>query len=374
MDSPQRSLALDGVRGLAVLIVFFSHSSGRELYPADFLHLQGIGHIGVYLFFVLSSWLLTTIVLREIETTGSVRLKSYFLRRAFRIIPLYFCVVIAVFAYQQATGSESRNYLHVGEGVAGLLKHLVLYKGDTVFWTIPCEVTFYLLLPFLALALAKWPKVAVSLLLAAAVGFSVWTVKLYYRKWSGPPFPKIVDIVHLSQFLEVFLIGVLGAWATWFFRDRIVWRPLIWRLLEVAIALALFSLLWYLCAITCEKFFWYERSNYRFRFQSALFAVVFAALIFVVEKYPEGYLAKFFRNRLLRLMGVLGFSWYLLHFPVFYFILEIKKRVGLSFAGADTLYFVLAWIACGLASWATFRLIEKPGISFGRRLEGNRQS
>lgn len=369
-----RSLALDGVRGLAVLIVFLSHSSGRKLFPSEFLQFQGIGHIGVYLFFVLSSWLLTTIVLREIEETGGVRLKSYFLRRAFRIVPLYFCVVIAVYAYQQITGTESRAYLHVGDGFAGLVKHLAFYKGDTVFWTIPCEVTFYLLLPFLGLALSKWPRILVPVLVVAVVVFSVWTMKLYYRRWSGPPFPKVVDIVHLSQFLEVFFIGVLGAWAAWFFRGRIVWKPLVWRILEVTVALAVISLLWYLCAITCEKFLWYERSDYRFRFQSWVFALVFAALIFVVEKSPQGYLARFFRIRLLRVMGVLGFSWYLLHFPVFYLVSAIRQKVELSFAGENAIYFLLSWLACGLVSWVTFRLIEKPGISFGRYLEGRGQS
>jgi peptidoglycan/LPS O-acetylase OafA/YrhL len=119
VNESKRSLALDGVRGFAVLIVFLSHSSGRELYPAEFLKLQGIGHVGVYLFFVLSSWLLTTIVLNEIEETGTVRLKSYFLRRGFRIVPLYFCVIIAVYAYQTVTGTESGKYLYIKDGTPG---------------------------------------------------------------------------------------------------------------------------------------------------------------------------------------------------------------------------------------------------------------
>ncbi len=362
-------MSLDGVRGFAVLIVFLSHSSGRELFPADFLQLQGIGHIGVYLFFVLSSWLLTSIVLREIDETGTVRLGSYFLRRGFRIVPLYFCVILSVHAYQQITGSESRYYLYINDGTAGLLKHLVFYRGDTVFWTIPCEVTFYLLLPFIAMALAKRPRITVPVLAILAILFSVWTVKLYYRRWSGPPFPKVVDIVHHSQFLEVFLIGVVGAWAAHLFRDRIVLKPLVWRILESVVALALIALLWYLCAVTCEKFLWYERSDYRFRFQSWLFALVFVALIFVVEKFPQGYLARFFDNRILRFMGVLGFSWYLLHFPIFYLITAFREQSGVTFSGENAFYFLLSWVACGLVSLLTFRFIEKPGISLGRRFE-----
>lgn len=372
--TPPRSLALDGIRGLAVLIVFLSHSSGRELYPAEFLQLQGIGHVGVYLFFILSSWLLTTIVLREIDGTGTVRLRSYFLRRGFRIVPLYSCVVIGVYVYQQLTGSVSREYLYITDGAVGLMKHLALYRGETVFWMIPCEVSFYLVLPLLALALAKRPWIVAPVLVAVAILFSVWTVKLYYRKWGGPPFPKLVDIVHHSQFLEVFFIGVLGAWAAHFFRDRIVLKLWIWRVLEAVVALALFYLLWHLCALTCETFFWHERSNYRFRFQSWLFAFVFAAVIFVVEKFPSGLLARFFENRILRLMGVLGFSWYLLHFPVFYLVSALREKLDLTFTGENAFYFLLSWTACGLVSWVTFHLIEKPGISLGRYFERGKQS
>jgi len=47
----------DGIRGLAVLIVWLSHSSGRGMPIADFLNFVGIGHIGVMLFFVLSGFL-----------------------------------------------------------------------------------------------------------------------------------------------------------------------------------------------------------------------------------------------------------------------------------------------------------------------------
>ena len=207
-----------------------------------------------------------------------------------------------------------------------------------------------------------------------AIIFSVWTVNLYYRSWSGPPFPKIVDIVHHSQFIEVFLIGVLAAWATHLLREKIVFKPKVWRILEGLVALALVCLLGYLCALTCEKFFWFELSDYSFRFQSWLFALVFAALIFVVEKFPRGYLSAFFNNRLLRAMGVFGFSWYLLHFPIFYYISTLREELDFSFTGENTFYFLLSWAACGLVSWMTFSLIERPGISLGRRLEGRSRS
>ena len=58
--SASRVGPIDGVRGIAVLIVFFSHSAGRKMYLHPNLDFSGIGHVGVYLFFCLSAYLLAS--------------------------------------------------------------------------------------------------------------------------------------------------------------------------------------------------------------------------------------------------------------------------------------------------------------------------
>jgi len=256
----RRSGSLDGIRGLAVLLVFLSHSAGRGLYPSESLQFQGIGHIGVYLFFVLSSWLLTSITLKECYAKLRICLRAYFLRRFFRIAPLYFVVVLGVYLVQSVGGSYSPKYLHIDGGASGLFRHLIFYQGDSVFWTIPCEVSFYLVLPFLVKLLVKYPVPTVSVLLLSIIGFSVWTTKLYYGTLEGPPFPKIVDIVHYSQFIEVFLIGVLGAWLNWRYARRIQWSPRVLRAVDGIVLVLTSCLLFYVAVITCHKFLWFDRT------------------------------------------------------------------------------------------------------------------
>lgn len=363
-----RSAPLDGIRGFAVLIVFLSHSSGRDLAAASWLQLQGIGHIGVYLFFVLSSWLLTSILLKELSKNGRLSMRSYVLRRFFRIAPLYYLVLSGVFLWQQLSGQMDRRYLFIDEGMLGYLKHLIFYSGDSVFWTIPCEFTFYLLLPWLVLALARfrWRAALVMLLIAAA--FSVWTVALYNNLIDGPPFPKVVNLAHKSQFIEVFILGVLGAWAHSEYDAKIGWER--WgRVIEWIVAVSLVGLLIYICAITCTKFLWFERSNYTFRFQAWLFALVFVFLLFVVEKRPNGWMAKLFSSAWLRKMGIYGFSWYLLHFPVFQLLNLLKEWIPSTFTGGSLFYFVMSYGVCYLLSAVFYHGIEAPGIRFGRYLE-----
>lgn len=131
----------DGIRGLAVIIVWLSHSSGRDMALAPWLNFHGIGHVGVMLFFVLSGFLLSFSVMSE-----NYNYKSYITRRFFRIAPLFYFVVLLTFLFQVLTNSLQNDYLYLDDNIQSLIKHLLFIKGDGIFWTIPVEFTFYFIL------------------------------------------------------------------------------------------------------------------------------------------------------------------------------------------------------------------------------------
>src|SRR5688572_23888607 len=88
-------VSLDGLRALAVLAVVWHHSPigrgigiGGALWPATFR-----GYLGVDLFFVLSGFLITTLLLRERERCGRIAVGAFLARRALRILPLYYAVL-----------------------------------------------------------------------------------------------------------------------------------------------------------------------------------------------------------------------------------------------------------------------------------------
>lgn len=144
--------ALDGIRGISILLVLTVH-----LYYSNFSWTWLSGASGVQLFFVLSGFLITLLAIREENKNGSLNLKAFYIRRSFRIFPLYFLVL----------GLYSVLILVVGFGgeydksrfVAALPYYLLYineYAPGAPFyqsWSLGIEEKFYLLWPFLAFIL-----------------------------------------------------------------------------------------------------------------------------------------------------------------------------------------------------------------------------
>jgi peptidoglycan/LPS O-acetylase OafA/YrhL len=138
----RRLAGLDGLRAIAALVVVFFHNQGPDI-------LQG--WIGVQIFFVLSGYLITTLLLREHSATGRVDLGRFYLRRAFRILPVYLLVLGLIAAGLLAAGTFGSNPL-------GRQFPLYLVFGNEFTlggpygqsWTLGIEQKFYLVWPVLA--------------------------------------------------------------------------------------------------------------------------------------------------------------------------------------------------------------------------------
>ncbi|NUT08130.1 MAG: acyltransferase family protein, partial [Hamadaea sp.] len=150
---------LDGVRALAVLAVLLFHAGVRQL-PGGFL--------GVDAFFVLSGFLITSLLLGELRRTGKIALGAFWLRRARRLLPalLAMLIVVALFARTLAAGEELG--LVRGDALAALAyvaNWRMIYRGTDYFaqtsapsplqhtWSLGIEEQFYLCWPVLVIAL-----------------------------------------------------------------------------------------------------------------------------------------------------------------------------------------------------------------------------
>src|SRR6185369_4074531 len=89
----KRVPALDGIRGIAVIMVVATHFGAVS--PTNY-HYFHPGLLGVDVFFVLSGFLITSILLEEFEKTGSISLKNFFVRRFLRLMPAYWMYLLFI--------------------------------------------------------------------------------------------------------------------------------------------------------------------------------------------------------------------------------------------------------------------------------------
>lgn len=142
---------LDGIRGLAILLVLAQHIN----LPSSAL----AGMIGVNLFFVLSGYLITTLLLTEREATGRISLRRFYERRVRRLLPALVAVLIATGVLMALMGrlgdywGQAAVSLFYVSDVAKAIGYDLGYLGHT--WTLALEEQFYLLWPALVVLLPR---------------------------------------------------------------------------------------------------------------------------------------------------------------------------------------------------------------------------
>ena len=165
--------ALDGVRGLAILLVMAAHFG---------VGLPQGGRVGVTMFFALSGYLITALLLNEHASSGRIDLRAFWIRRARRLLPALFALVAAFLLYHAIFGglrpALSAAFLTVfylanyaaSFGVnLGLLSHT---------WSLAVEEQFYLWWPVALIALLAWkPTVIGRVVVLLALGIAL--VKIY---------------------------------------------------------------------------------------------------------------------------------------------------------------------------------------------------
>jgi len=196
----KRIKSLDGLRGIAILLVLTFHLLNFGfLYP-----IFSLGWIGVELFFVLSGFLITGILLDTKSQSGFIR--SFLIRRALRTMPLYYAV-IAVFAiiaphfaptnwfsqYQLFFWTHTSNFLFAMKGGLRPLGH---------FWSLAIEEQFYLFWPFVMLVFNQKKLIGLSIFLVALGIF----LRIYFHSYT-PIFT--VPLKHLDGILIGSIAAVL---------------------------------------------------------------------------------------------------------------------------------------------------------------------
>ena len=170
--TPTHLPSLDGLRAISIAFVLLGHLSGTAHFGTVQLGMGDIAHLGVVVFFVISGFLITTLLMAEESDQGGISLKLFYLRRALRILPASyaFLAVIVVLRFIGIIEVPGRDLLFSFTYTVNFHAHRVWEVGH--LWSLSVEEQFYLLWPFAFVALggkrAIWVAASVMVVGPAA--------------------------------------------------------------------------------------------------------------------------------------------------------------------------------------------------------------
>jgi peptidoglycan/LPS O-acetylase OafA/YrhL len=369
--------SLDGLRAVAILLVLFGHAGGTRGFPAseETTYAFNVAGFGVRLFFVISGFLITTLILKEHRATGRLSLRRFYFRRTLRIFPpfYFYLACAALLAAAGVLELDGRDLLHAATYTTNMVAGI--HWGVAHSWSLAVEEQFYLL----------WPVVIVL----AGVRRSLRMAVAY---------------VAVAPFLRVFLLAIPSTWVPMLsngvgstlptvgdalavgcvlagFRDRLWAMPRYRRLLEsrgfwlVPISALLLSFcdghwanghaiapLSALQALTGI-----DQVHALAAFHNLLGITLMNVGIMVsvdrLTRMPEGRAGALLNARAMTAVGVVSYSLYLWQEP-------FLNRQSPGWWAAFPLNLALA----ALCAFASYRLVEKPALNaraaLERRLEG----
>lgn len=202
---------LDGLRGIAVLLVIISHISfwNRLGFDNNFTSIMMNGDFGVRLFFVLSGFLITFLLLNEKITKGSINLKTFWIRRFLRLMPVYYVAILFTFIIELIGLIRIPNcsYYYALTYTYNFVTPDCNWKGFSHFWSLAVEEHFYLLWPIFLHLSIRFSAIFILML----VCFFAWMSDLSFifeltKGMSRWTYPAIVPIAigTISAFLITF--------------------------------------------------------------------------------------------------------------------------------------------------------------------------
>ena len=356
--------SLTGLRGIAAGWVMLLHLWHYAIAPdvrlplgawrLDFTPLFAHGWVGVDLFFVLSGFLLSLPFLAAVRGERPwPRLAHFWAQRCRRVLPAYYVQFFLLFiAAWIATGVAPMGLSKV---LAYLGMEFLLYPNlgplpNPVWWSLPVEWHFYLILPLLALLFVRlrWGLVAV-LALAWVVAFRLFCVNLFYV---GDPEAPVwyTTLMHLPSRIDEFVFGMIAAW----FHARAPRGATRWPALAAGVVL----LAWFVhrLGVLGDPLLTVRMPDLLWHYSVA--GLAFALIVYAAA--GESALAqRLFAGRALAFLGAISYSLYLWHPIVLKTLAEhhVLERVGLDGAAWR---FTLPVAPILLVSWFSYRFVERP--------------
>jgi peptidoglycan/LPS O-acetylase OafA/YrhL len=340
--------ALDGLRGVAIILVLLYHNF-------NFLPYFIYGWTGVDLFFVLSGFLITSILLNSVDSKHY--LKKFYARRALRILPIYLLSVAIILLLVSAITrfSEQQEYYHQHQLFLWLNMQNWMYIRFSVpvdsmllfhCWSLSLEEQFYLFWPFLILLARKPNRIQYLLLLLLVAGIVSRVISWQQLGNTDKNF-----LFQSMTRIDGLCIGSLAA--TWKSNSNNWFR----KFILFCITLIAF----HICFFLVTLFFFPYLPHFRFLSYTTIAAVFGIVLAFCIQ--PDTRFKTLLEIYLLKWFGKISYGLYLYHWPllVIFKFFFIDDLVAMDIT-ADNAYIIAsmgALIAAIFASWISYNYFEK---------------
>lgn len=338
--------SLDGLRAASILLVLVGHAEISSRSPGGF---------GVTVFFFLSGYLITTLLLREQDRYGTISMRQFYLRRVLRLMPPLVLTLAA--AMLLSAFGLARGQLDLGTLTSQVLFYFNYYaqvaapqfvEGLGILWSLSVEEHFYLIWPAIFVALMRNTIRMRHLVLLLAI-ILAWR---YYRVigWGDPDW-KIYFSTDTR--FDSLLYGCILAIVQQRYPDfdrRFRSGPAMYAILALSLGVLLFTL-----AYRDEMF----RSTLRYSLQGIALMPIFHFAV----NCPDAIVFRPLNWAIIRRIGVWSYTMYLSHYVIMY---ALAANDVAAFGSLSILLWSLA-LSC-LWSALVFELAEKPLMPWRRRL------
>ncbi len=332
--------SLDGLRSVSIGLVIASHAARMSTAPQLPRTMETVGTLGVRVFFVISGFLITTLLLEELNKRGSISLRNFYLRRTLRIFPAYYAflllVTIAIYTGSLALG-DGRMW-PAWSYVSNFFDPNAWMIGHT--WSLSVEEQFYLCWPLVLTVFGR--RRAARFAIAAIFAAPAIRCALYLLTHSGRVATNFnFDFLAAGCCLALFWPRVTsGHW----WRSRWTGRALLLVSATIVVLHVMFE----------------EQIRWKFLVDLVVIlpveAVSLAALVAWCILQPGSMVGRILNLRVMGVVGALSYSLYLWQ--------------QLFFRPGSTLSPVVALAATLFAAGASYLLVERPVLALRGRVLG----
>jgi len=349
---------LDGLRGYAVLLVIVSHG----LFIFD---MRGIpipsGIFGVNMFFVLTGFLITLSLFKEIEKKGEIDLKNFYINRALRILPtllislLIFIPIIAANGYDRIFLEISNSLFFISNWTQTFRIYEPHYFPHT--WYLATVVQFYLFWPFLFMIRRRVFFSNKSFYLIFLIPYLLYPlINSIFKKIGLDIYPFF-----LLRIPEFYIGGLAGG--IFFHRDTLLKDSILTNLSFV-------SLIKKVCVVIMFLMIWSIRGTdppSLIYGGLCIFVILSTVLIFCLSISEDKFSNILFENRPMKQLGVISYGVYLYHLPLYFLVFEFSEQKifplienQFELVVAKLVIFSAATFVAILISLLSYEYFEKP--------------